>query len=84
MNGQALRLKTLSLLMLMLMAADPSDAGVGTAPKTVTLLLDWYPEAENARYFYALTHGLYAQAGLNVQISPIGPNGRVGPQVASG
>jgi NitT/TauT family transport system substrate-binding protein len=52
--------------------------------KTVTLLLDWYPEAENAGYFYALTHGLYRQAGLDVQISPIGPNASVEPQVALG
>ena len=48
----------------------------------VSLLLDWYPEAENAGYFYALTHGLYAKAGLDVQISPKGPNASVGPQVA--
>jgi NitT/TauT family transport system substrate-binding protein len=52
--------------------------------KKVTLLLDWYPEAENAGYFYALVHGLYRQAGLDVQISPIGPNASVGPQVALG
>jgi len=50
----------------------------------VSLLLDWYPEAENAGYFYALTHGLYRQAGLDVQISPIGPNASVEPQVALG
>lgn len=54
------------------------------ALKRVTLLLDWYPEAENAGYFYALERGLYAQAGLDVQISPIGPNASVGPQVALG
>jgi NitT/TauT family transport system substrate-binding protein len=54
------------------------------ALKTVTLLLDWYPEAENAGYFYALTHGLYARAGLDVQISPVGPNASVEPQVALG
>jgi NitT/TauT family transport system substrate-binding protein len=52
--------------------------------KKVTLLLDWYPEAENAGYFYALTHGLYAKAGLDVQISPVGPNASVEPQVALG
>jgi NitT/TauT family transport system substrate-binding protein len=54
------------------------------ALKKVSLLLDWYPEAENAGYFYALTHGLYTKAGLDVQISPIGPNASVGPQVALG
>jgi len=53
-------------------------------PKKVTLLLDWYPEAENAGYFFALTHGLYAKAGLDVQISPAGPNATVEPQVALG
>jgi len=57
--------------------ADPSL-------RQVSLLLDWYPEAENAGYFYALTHGLYAKAGLDVQITPVGPNASVGPQVALG
>jgi NitT/TauT family transport system substrate-binding protein len=52
--------------------------------QTVTLLLDWYPEAENAGYFFALTHGLYAKAGLDVQIYPVGPNASVEPQVALG
>jgi NitT/TauT family transport system substrate-binding protein len=51
---------------------------------TVRLLLDWYPEAENAGYFFALTHGLYAKAGLDVQIYPVGPNASVEPQVALG
>lgn len=50
----------------------------------VTLLLDWYPEAENAGYFFALTQGLYARAGLDVEISAIGPNASVEPQVALG
>jgi NitT/TauT family transport system substrate-binding protein len=48
----------------------------------VTLLLDWYPEAENAGYFFALTHGLYTKAGLDVRISALGPNATVEPQVA--
>jgi NitT/TauT family transport system substrate-binding protein len=50
----------------------------------VTLLLDWYPEAENAGYFFALTHGLYTKAGLDVRISALGPNATVEPQVALG
>jgi len=52
--------------------------------QTVRLLLDWYPEAENAGYFFALIHGLYTKAGLDVQISPVGPNASVEPQVALG
>ena len=54
------------------------------ALKKVSILLDWYPEAENAGYFYALTHGLYRQAGLDVEIVPVGPNASVEPQVALG
>jgi NitT/TauT family transport system substrate-binding protein len=69
---------------LLLLLAGFSTAFGDPAPKKVTLLLDWYPEAENAGYFYALTHGLYAKAGLDVQISPVGPNASVEPQVALG
>ncbi len=69
---------------LLLLVAAASNAVADPPLKKVTLLLDWYPEAENAGYFYALTHGLYRQAGLDVQISPIGPNASVEPQVALG
>jgi NitT/TauT family transport system substrate-binding protein len=72
------------VLSLMLLVAGFSTVSGDPALKKVTLLLDWYPEAENAGYFYALTHGLYARAGLDVQISPIGPNASVEPQVALG
>ncbi len=71
-------------LSLALLWALSSPAGADPPHKKVTLLLDWYPEAENAGYFYALRHGLYARAGLDVEISPIGPNASVGPQVALG
>jgi len=72
------------LLFFLLIAAGVGNAGAEPALTKVTLLLDWYPEAENAGYFYALTHGLYRQAGLDVVISPIGPNASVEPQVALG
>jgi NitT/TauT family transport system substrate-binding protein len=72
------------LLSFMLLVAGFSNVLGAPALKKITLLLDWYPEAENAGYFYALTHGLYAQAGLDVQISPVGPNASVEPQVALG
>jgi len=72
------------LASLMLLAAGVSCAAAAAPLKRVTLLLDWYPEAENAGYFYALTHGLYARTGLDVEISPIGPNASVEPQVALG
>jgi NitT/TauT family transport system substrate-binding protein len=72
----------ISALILLVAAASPVFAEPPL--KKVTLLLDWYPEAENAGYFYALMHGLYRQAGLDVQIFPIGPNASVEPQVALG
>jgi len=70
----------------LLVALCSAAAATAAEPlhQKVTLLLDWYPEAENAGYFFALTHGLYARAGLDVEISPIGPNASVEPQVALG
>jgi NitT/TauT family transport system substrate-binding protein len=80
--GARLSRRLISILLLLL--AGIAGASAAPALKKVTLLLDWYPEAENAGYFYALTHGLYARAGLDVQISPVGPNASVEPQVALG
>jgi NitT/TauT family transport system substrate-binding protein len=79
----ARRIRRLISILLLLLAGI-TGAAAAPASKKVTLLLDWYPEAENAGYFYALTHGLYARAGLDVQISPVGPNASVEPQVALG
>ena len=84
MNPNAIRLIRHFISGLLVLVAGFSNASGDPALKKVTLLLDWYPEAENAGYFYALTHGLYARAGLDVQISPVGPNASVEPQVALG
>ncbi len=48
----------------------------------VTLLLNWYPEAEHGGYYAALVHGYYREAGLDVNIIPGGPNSPVIQQVA--
>jgi len=84
MSPNRIRLIGHFTLGLMFLVAGLSRVAGEPALKKVTLLLDWYPEAENAGYFYALTHGFYAQAGLDVQISPVGPNASVEPQVALG
>jgi NitT/TauT family transport system substrate-binding protein len=84
MNPDNIRLIRHFILSVVFLVAGFSNAFADPALKKVTLLLDWYPEAENAGYFYALTHGLYARVGLDVQISPIGPNASVEPQVALG
>lgn len=72
------------LISSLILLAGFSTAFGDPALRKVTLLLDWYPEAENAGFFFALMHGLYARAGLDVQISPVGPNASVEPQVALG
>jgi NitT/TauT family transport system substrate-binding protein len=84
MSPSNIRLFRHFILSVVFLVAGFSNALADPALKKVTLLLDWYPEAENAGYFYALTHGLYARAGLDVQISPVGPNASVEPQVALG
>lgn len=50
--------------------------------RKVSLLTDWYPEAESGGYFDALVHGYYHQAGLDVVFAPMSPNAVVEPQVA--
>jgi NitT/TauT family transport system substrate-binding protein len=62
------------------LAARAADAPL----KHVSIMLDWYPEAENGGYFYALVNGLYQAAGLDVEIVPAAPNASVEPQVALG
>jgi NitT/TauT family transport system substrate-binding protein len=60
-------------------------AGAAEAPlKHVSIMLDWYPEAENGGYYCALVSGLYRAAGLDVEIVPAAPNAAVEPQVALG
>lgn len=39
---------------------------------TVTLLLNWYPEAEHGGFYAADVHGIYKDAGLTVEILPGG------------
>ena len=43
----------------------------------VSLVLNWYPEAEHGGYYAALVHGFYEETGLKVTILPGGPNAPV-------
>jgi len=49
----------------------------------VTLLLNWFPEAEHGGFFAAEVHGGFAEAGVTVKILPGGPNSPVVQQVAN-
>lgn len=78
---------TLRLTLLTTLAALGAARPVAAdaAPlKHVSIMLDWYPEAENGGYFYALANGYYRAAGLDVEVIPAAPNAAVEPQVALG
>ena len=65
-----------------------TDSGPRTSDtvglETVSLMLNWYPEAEHGGYYAALVHGYYEEAGLDVAIIPGGPKAPVVQQVARG
>jgi NitT/TauT family transport system substrate-binding protein len=65
-------------------ASAPAIAGDAPALTRVTLLLNWFPEAEHGGYYAASVHGYYAEEGLDVEILPGGPGASVVPRVATG
>eukprot|EP00913_Durusdinium_trenchii_P023450 g22028.t1 len=50
----------------------------------VTLVLNWYPEAEHGGFYAAKLHGYYEDAGLDVTIVAGGKGAQVVPKVDSG
>ena len=50
----------------------------------MTLLLNWYPEAEHGGFYAALVRGYYREAGIDVTILPGGPNTPVIQELATG
>ncbi|MGE3315997.1 MAG: ABC transporter substrate-binding protein [Planctomycetaceae bacterium] len=52
--------------------------------RKVQLALNWYPEAEHGGFYAARIHGYYAEAGLDVEILPGGPNTPTLQRVANG
>lgn len=54
-------------------AAKELSGQGGTAPLTkVSLLLNWYPEAEHGGFYAAQVHGIFQKHGLDVEIKPGG------------
>ncbi|NLH99648.1 MAG: ABC transporter substrate-binding protein [Chthonomonadales bacterium] len=62
---------------------QPSDRSADSLAE-VSLLLNWFPEAEHGGFFAADVHGFYAEEGLKVTILPGGPGASVAPRVATG
>lgn len=50
----------------------------------VTLMLNWYPEAEHGGFYAAQVHGIFEQYGLDVEIRPGGPNAPVAQELVTG
>lgn len=78
------------ILCLISLAGCNGDSQTGTAPTTdngltkVTLMLNWFPEAEHGGFYAAKVHGYYEEAGLDVEIIPGGPGSPVQQKVARG
>lgn len=54
-------------------AAKELTGNNGTKPLTkVSLLLNWYPEAEHGGFYAAQVHGIFQKYGLDVEIRPGG------------
>lgn len=62
----------------------------GTPQKTaegldkVTLMLNWYPEAEHGGFYAAKVHGVFERYGLDVQLKSGGPNAPVAQELLTG
>ena len=66
-------------------SAAPRVPTTNAEPLTpVSLMLNWYPEAEHGGYYAALVHGYFAEAGLDVTIIPGRLNAPVVQQAARG
>lgn len=82
-------MKGFSLLLLLLLIS------VGCSPKQpvatdgerlqpVTLMLNWYPEAEHGGFYAAKVHGIFERYGLDVDIRAGGPNAPVAQELVMG
>ena len=61
---------------------DAGDSPGGIEP--VQLALNWFPEAQHGGYYAAQLHGLYREAGVEVDILGGGPDAPVVQRVATG
>jgi len=52
--------------------SDVAADGSNSNSDKVSLLLNWYPEAEHGGFYAALVHGIFEKHGLQVEIKPGG------------
>lgn len=65
---------------------EPTSTKASGTPgrERVTIMLNWFPEAEHGGYYAALVHGYFEEEGLDVVIEPGGPKAPVLQNVADG
>lgn len=63
---------------------QPRTGKDGQVLQPVTLMLNWYPEAEHGGFFAAQVHGIYEEYGLDVEIRSGGPNAPVAQELLTG
>jgi len=73
---------SIPLILLLLSGCHQDDSSSGEPgstqkPPTLTLQLNWFPEAEHGGYYAARLLGYFEQEGLDVEILPGGPNASV-------
>jgi NitT/TauT family transport system substrate-binding protein len=70
---------------LLLASCRPAaQAPAPRGPVPIRLDIDWYPEAELGGFYQALARGFYRDAGLDVRITPGGPNTHPNLELAVG
>ena len=78
---------SIPLILLLLSGCNQDDSSSGDPestqkPPTLTLQLNWFPEAEHGGYYAASLYGYYEEEGLDVEILPGGPNASVIQKIA--
>ncbi len=56
----------------------------GKEMQSVSLMLNWFPEAEHGGFYAAKVHGIFEKYGLDVEIRPGGPAAPVAQELLTG
>ncbi len=64
-------------------ANGAGDSAASGGLQKVSLLLNWYPEAEHGGFYAAKVHGLFEKEGLDVEIRPGGENAPIAQELVS-
>ena len=68
---------SIPLILLLLSGCHQDDSNSGEPGSTLTLQLNWFPDAQHGGYYAASLYGYYEEEGLDVEILPGGPNASV-------